>query len=769
MKKLVKKLEKFLLVTTLLFALFNVSGCSVWYNFTTYFNLYYNTSDLYMQTEESILAEKKDPFAFIEPNVAGNDIQQLNKVIEKCSKILQFNTESSFVDDALFIIGKCFYFQKNYPKALRKFEELLSQFPESNLALETKLWVARTNLQMRDYTLMLNQLESVKKTAEEEGEDGFIIAAYIEQIKYYIHIEDYDNAIAYGEELVKFSNDGEVNAFTLYQLGETYYLLQEYENAASAYLAVLDYSPSYDTELFAKVKYGKMLRILGELDEAMNIFKELRSEDKNSLSFNLIDLEIGITYRALGNYKRAIEELAIVDTAYGSTVQAGVARYEIGEIYEKHLLNFDSAFVYYQKAYTSSATPEYLPKIREKQPLFNKYKTLNTSLNTYNKQLFYVLNPEEFEKDSINYYAEKKTEEEINETNVQPEGVAARGRERDFSTSPTPGRTAPTPSSSPQAIAPPPVRPVMEGDTLRTLIGKTKFELANLFFTEMEQLDSSYFYYNDLAENYSESPLFPQVLFALGNYYLAIDNKEKADSIFNFIYENFQDDKIINATAAIINKPLIEFDKEPAKFVYLEAENLLNEKSFNASVKKFYDIYIDFPESKYAPKSLHAAGFVLEEKLQLYDSAASVYDTLLIHYPKSEHASKIAPKINFYKQEKQRIEAMIQDSIRKVEEELRLKLQEDSLKKASMLDSLKRKDHEDSLLINGNVDSLNNVQSFEEKKEVEEPVFEEANPEKEKEEEAEGKDVSKVFLQNKSRIDSRQYYLQSRNFYSRFS
>jgi len=78
-----------------------LSGCSVWENFTTYFNLYYNADELYTKIEKQILDQKKDLFSIETatiPPAANADVQ---KLIEKCSAILQFSPNSSYVDDAL--------------------------------------------------------------------------------------------------------------------------------------------------------------------------------------------------------------------------------------------------------------------------------------------------------------------------------------------------------------------------------------------------------------------------------------------------------------------------------------------------------------------------------------------------------------------------------------------------------------------------------------------------------------------------------------------
>ena len=109
-----------LLLRVFLFSLL-ISGCGVWENLTTYFNLYHNASNLFEKAEEQILSQEKDLFSTEPPKLPGTANADLVKVIEKCSDLLQFNSESAYVEDALMMLGKSFYYQKNYQKSLRKF------------------------------------------------------------------------------------------------------------------------------------------------------------------------------------------------------------------------------------------------------------------------------------------------------------------------------------------------------------------------------------------------------------------------------------------------------------------------------------------------------------------------------------------------------------------------------------------------------------------------------------------------------------------------
>ena len=93
-----------------------VTGCSVWDSFTTYFNLYYNTTESFEKAEELIYDQERSLFSTKTLTIPGTANTELDKVIEKCSKILQFHSETWYVEDALLMLCKSFYYRVNTRK-----------------------------------------------------------------------------------------------------------------------------------------------------------------------------------------------------------------------------------------------------------------------------------------------------------------------------------------------------------------------------------------------------------------------------------------------------------------------------------------------------------------------------------------------------------------------------------------------------------------------------------------------------------------------------
>lgn len=652
----------------LMVLLITISGCGVWNNFTTYFNLYYNTEHLFNEAEKDILTQRSDLFSRIVPPLNTSTAQKLQSVIEKCSNILQFKGDSKYVDDALLMLGKTFYYQQNFLKSERELNELLATQKNSDLRLEAQLWLGKCQIKLEDVATGLKTLESVRKTAVENDEGDILESVLIEELKYKVATDDYDGAIQASQDFLKISNDNTISAKIAFELGKLYELVNDEESAAKAYGEVLNYSPSYDMELNSKIAYGVALRNAGHRNEAVALFDDMSSQDKYKDAFDQINYQKGVTLDSLGNFSEALNVLIQVDTAYKNTRYAGAAKFEIGKLYEYNFNNFDSAYAYYLKAKSTILPTEYLVPLLKKADKFKKYNDLKDNLNFNKTQLKYALNPEEFVSDSLAYL---KMQDSVKQLNSEFQNIsnATRGGSTQNLSNSRRGENTGALQASFQARAlqilkiKAPVRPNIDADSIKDKIVFTEYELGNLFYTDFNILDSAYYYYTDILENYPGAGYKAKTLFVLGNLYLAKSDTAKADSVFNYVYDNYKNDRIVNTVASILNKPLINFEYDPAKDIYTQAESELNKQNYQSSVTHLSNIYNNYPKSMSAPKALYTEGWIFENVLDKPDSAAIVYDSLTSKYPASEYARSVSQKLKFYHSEKQRIKKEVEDSL----------------------------------------------------------------------------------------------------------
>lgn len=668
-------------------------GCGFWKDFTTYFNTYYNAITIFERTEDEILSKQKDVFAFRLDSPTPQQNKELTRVIEKCSKILQFDKESSFFDNALFLTGKSFYYQQEYARAQRKFIELLA-LPKTEFKLEGKIWLAKTHLQLRNFDEGIKLLEEAQEEALKNKEEKLFIDASVFKIAFYIFRQDYKTAINECQKFLNNIKSDETAALIYYQMGKVYLMLEDNENALNAFASVLQYSPTFEIELESRLEYSKLLKELGRLDESEKSLNELLYQGKFKDQEDRILLELAQIYDEKNELKKAIDIFKQIDSTYKQKPTAGLADLLLAKIYEYKVQDYDSCYKYYNKAASALTTKELKNQATSRIRVIDKYFSLKKNLSDLNLQLTYLTDNTKFIRDSIDYeiaynqYLEetkKKQEESSLSSNIP---ISQRLQERGIPTTQQKQQTQKSDTSKysdkkltlleliAQGKAKKPARPKITADSITTLISQNLYNIGNLFLTELEVIDSAKFYFNEIFEKYPNKTYKVDALFALGTHYETNNEKEKADSLFKIIYENYPKHKLYNEAGKKLGLIKSEETKlastnDPAEKLYIEAENLYYNKKYQEAINGFRNIYLNYPRSTYAPKSILYIGMIYEERNQ-NDSAAFFYSILSSKdYASTPYGKAVIAKYTEYKNEKERLEREAKEKAekKKIEEQ----------------------------------------------------------------------------------------------------
>lgn len=688
-----------LFIPAILSALFILNSCGVWTDFTTYFNTYYNARTLFDRTEAEILKLKKDPFEFrediklvqqpaavVQPPRQGQPAtqqvsftqlkQDLTKVIEKCSKILQFYKESSYVDDALFITGKAFYYQQEYASAQRKFLELAS-FSESEYKLENKLWLAKTYLQLRSFEEGLSIIEEVKNESISENEEELLIEASITKISFFLFREEFKSAIDECNLIIGQIKNDETSALISFQLGKTYLKIGEEENALNSFESVLKYSPTFEIEFETRLEYAKLLKQLGRIDESETVLLDLRDRGKFNNQMDRILIEVGKVFYQKEQNDKALEVFKEVDSTYKNSPTSGIAGFMLGEIYEKYYRDYGSSLKYYNKSASSFADREMKLEAGKRAKNLDRYFSLRSTLMDLDRQILYISRPEKFVQDSIDYeiaFKEYLTEnQKRSEQSAQPmQQIPQQNIESEIPQPQVQQQTASTQRQDTGDISlvnliargkvQKPVRPKISIDSVNTLISDNYYDMGSHFFSELEVPDSAYHYFSTFLELFPDKPKKVQTLFALGTYYETIEENESADSLFRIIYDKFPNSTLYKEAGKKLglikeeDKKVLTSTSDPAESKYVEAENLYYDKKYRDAIKTFREIYLKYPTSSFSPKSIYFIGLIHEE-LKEYDSSAFYYGILSSkEYASTPLGKAVIAKYTEYKNEKDRIE-----------------------------------------------------------------------------------------------------------------
>ncbi len=646
-------MKKISFILPLIISSFILNSCAVsnffkkgFENFTTYFNIYYNASRIFNEAETELLKQQKDIFTTKEIAPGGNVTNKFVQVIEKCSKILQYHQNSSFVDDALFMIGKAYYYQREYPSAIRKFSELMATFPDSKYALEAKLWIGRSYAKTIEVDRALKLLNEVYQEAKDEDNEEVRSYALLEILKIYFKRNNYEGIINLGQEFVEISDDDEIIAQVLMQIGNSYAKLGQLDKALENFSKVKKYTSDYYYIFKSQIEYAKILREKERYEEAQSILDNLYSESLFNEYKDYTELEYAYLSLSQKDTAEALSYFIKVDTTYQSKETAGIAQYELANYLENVLGNLDSAKYYYDKSLRSQIPDDLKKNAQFKSNLLNRYKNLWTSIKNLEKQIpilrtfpvdttYPKFQEVEIDSSMLNDSAYLADLQEYFEEKRRADSLYAEKLKRDTLTFQANLKTA---------------------DSLEVNIARLKFDLATLFIVDYNKPDSAYRYLKEIVEKYPDKDFSERAFYALASYYETIGEKEKADSLYRFIYDNFIDSEISRIIAKKMKLPPRVSKNDLPDLEYRQAEELIEQKKYNEAIDKLYQIYKKYEKTDYAPKSLLMIGHIYENKLSLYDSAYSLYKTLKDKFPQSLFTQRINSKLIAYESEQQRKE-----------------------------------------------------------------------------------------------------------------
>jgi tetratricopeptide (TPR) repeat protein len=118
--------------------LFMFIKCSI------YFNTFYNAETSFDEgfaLHEKVLRDHPDSLVVEPPEGAR---AKYDRAIEKAVKVLDvYPKDKKWHDDALFLLGKSYYYEKEFGKSIRRLRQLQEEYPESKYVPESYVYIAR--------------------------------------------------------------------------------------------------------------------------------------------------------------------------------------------------------------------------------------------------------------------------------------------------------------------------------------------------------------------------------------------------------------------------------------------------------------------------------------------------------------------------------------------------------------------------------------------------------------------------------------------------
>ncbi len=410
------------------FGLILLTGCkttfqSKWKNFNAYYNTYYNAQESYQSGLRKNLDQQREynplqPIR-IHPKPVNAGASDFDKAIQKGADVLRRYEETKWVDDAIGLIGKSYYFRQEYFSADQKFKELFVTTKNPDMQQKSILWQGRVLLDMELYNEGIAFLSEQLTLLEGEWNKGYRAEVKALLAQHHVKLENWQVAANVLSEALPNIEKKEYRERGYFLLGQIYERLGNSEAAFDAYNKVQNHYVEYRIQYLSQRKKAEVARALGRNEVAFQIFDDMVRDDKNLEYKAELDFELARTEHERNNFKRA--EKLYNNVLHNNLRQpaadiAARAYYGLAEIYRFSYDNFEKAAAYYDSAAQKNVAAEKLPEgfqAKELAESFGKYARFKSQIALQDSLLrLGRLSPEAFDSVLVEMRKQKIAEME---------------------------------------------------------------------------------------------------------------------------------------------------------------------------------------------------------------------------------------------------------------------------------------------------------------------------------------------------------------------
>jgi len=310
-----------------------------------YYNTFYNAKSDYA---DAVRGEG------VEPGKANKEL--LEKCITRCEKVVKYHPRSRWADDAVLLMGKCFYYMEEHRNALRKFEELEIYYAEGGLLSEAYYYSGLA------HQALGNRSEAIarfKQVLESEPKGEFAERSAYQIVNTYLLDEDYEDAIASSTDFLSEFKKSKYRDEVLFIQAQSLFSNERYDESIAALDEFLNTKPRKELRFEALLKTGEAHLQSGRTEEALEVFLSLRKETLTPVEDAKLATRIAEGSRSLGDTEKALKQLEEITALYGKTAASAEAYYWMGVIYEQDLRELEKAREYYDKARNEAPYSEF--------------------------------------------------------------------------------------------------------------------------------------------------------------------------------------------------------------------------------------------------------------------------------------------------------------------------------------------------------------------------------------------------------------------------
>lgn len=352
-----------------------ISACSVnknklpnriYHNLSAHYNGYWNGKESYNEGIRQLKAGLQNNYAEILPvfnygteqdaKTLGPNmeraVQKASVVIQKHSMRFKNKEYNRWVDNAYLLIGKSYFYQREFVSARRTFDFMIDKFKSSPASYEAMLWLARTYNQSGQYEKSDPLLKNFQELIDYENVPLSLQREYpLVYANFYLLQKKYNEAINLLIDAIEINNGKQLVTRLKFILAQVYFQQGNLEEASDLFTEVIHRNPEYEMAINARLNRARSFYAgVENANDVITSLKDLLSDPKNDEYHDQIYFVLAEIALKENNQAKAVEYLKkSVALSVTNNFQKVSASLTLADLYfEKG--NYQNAKLYYDTA-----------------------------------------------------------------------------------------------------------------------------------------------------------------------------------------------------------------------------------------------------------------------------------------------------------------------------------------------------------------------------------------------------------------------------------
>ncbi len=314
-----------------------------------YFNTFYNAKRAFSEAEDERKKTKFGQQARIRRNL-------YQEAIEKSLKVVENNPDSKYYDDAVYLLGVSYFYTEDYAKAERRFREILTNFPESGFARDSRLYLAKSMLQQQDEAEAMDIF--VELFNSDDVDRNFKTEAALALGQYYFEQRNFDLSSQYFLAIRDSLGNSDQKRVAQEFIADGLFSQFRWSDALAAYLQILGMNPSIDQKYHALFQASVAAYRLQRISTGQDYLRTLADDELYFDSINVIRMKIAEGYEWEEDLQSAEEIYQEIAQEATNNILKAEANLKLGLIYQYDYDELFKAKDFYDEAVAASRSSD---------------------------------------------------------------------------------------------------------------------------------------------------------------------------------------------------------------------------------------------------------------------------------------------------------------------------------------------------------------------------------------------------------------------------